>query len=175
MALAATPQTTFAAWVMAGFGHICPLVFPSHLMRAFGHSKRPLAALRSGASVLRPDLSAAVAAPRCAPRVAALGFGQAGVRASVGRAGFAAPPLSRGFGCPQPAPVQCSRRRGAPLSRHRACLTIHSSRRRFAARLNSGVRGLCAYLASVRFSSSCRRTFWLLTRRPKGWPAKRCG
>ena len=60
-------------------------------MRAFGHSKRPLAALRSRASVLRTDFSAAVAAPRCAPRVAALGFGQAGVRASVGRAGFATP------------------------------------------------------------------------------------
>ena len=58
-------------------------------MRAFGHSKRPLEALGSRASVLRTDFSAAVAAPRCAPRVAALGFGQAGVRASVARAGFA--------------------------------------------------------------------------------------
>ena len=58
-------------------------------MRAFGHSKRPLAALRSRASVLRTDFIAADTAPACAPRVAVRGFGQAGVRASVGRAGFA--------------------------------------------------------------------------------------
>ena len=73
-----------------------------------------------------------------------------------GRAGFGwqswvrNPRLSPDFGCSQPAPVQCSRRRGAPWSRHRACLTIHSSRRRFAARLNSGVRPLRAMLPQLR-------------------------
>ena len=135
-----TPQTTFAASVMTGFGHICPLLFPSRLMRAFGHSKRPLAALRCRASVLRPDFSATVAAPRCAPRVAVTWL-RPGGRAGFGWQSWVRNPrLSRGFGCSQPAPVQCSRRRGAPLSGHRACLTIHSSRRRFAARLNSSVR-----------------------------------
>ena len=76
---------------MDGFGHIQPLLLPARSMHAFGESKRPLAVLRSWASVMRPDFSAAVAALSCAPRVAALGFGQAGVRASVGKPGFAAP------------------------------------------------------------------------------------
>ncbi len=74
---------------MAGFGHIQPLSLPARIMHAFGDSKRPLAVLRSRASVMRPGFSSAVAALRCAPRVAVRGFGQAGVRASVGRAGFA--------------------------------------------------------------------------------------
>ena len=89
MALATTLQTTFAASVMAGFGRICPLLLPAGIMHAFGDSKRPLAVLRSRTSVMRPDFSASVAALSCAPRVAVRGFGQAGVRASVGRAGFA--------------------------------------------------------------------------------------
>ena len=88
---------------------------------------------------------------RCGARL------RTGGRTGFGRQSWVrSPRLSQVSGCSQPALVQCSRRHGASCSRHRACLTIHSSRRRFAARLNSGVRSLRAMLPQL-CPAACRR------------------
>ena len=109
-------------------------------MRAFGYSKRPLATSTFPASEGRSGCTAtgALTALRAARHFARL---RSGGRLGFGRSSrVRRPHLSQVFGCLQPAAMQCSGAGARHFADSLVCLTIRSSRRRFAARLNSGVR-----------------------------------
>ena len=109
-------------------------------MRAFGYSKRPLATSTFPASEGRSGCTAtgALTALRAARHFARL---RSGGRLGFGRSSrVRRPHLSQVFGCLQPAAMQCSGAGARRFTDSLVCLTIRSSRHRFAARLNSGVR-----------------------------------
>ena len=149
-------------------------------MRAFGYSKRPLATSTFPASEGRSGCTAtgALTALRAARHFARL---RSGGRLGFGRSSrVRRPHLSQVFGCLQPAAMQCSGAGARHFADSLVCLTIRSSRRRFAARLNSGVRRHTAFRvfhAQARLRTSTLRILLDLhaaTSRHITWRATAC-